>query len=134
MKSKNLIIKSARMGLCAGALIVGSMIAPTVWAQEAHVGVNIPMPNVNVQIGAPDNYVYYPKYGTYYSPIHHRYYYKDRGAWGWHEKPLGIAPDVFLKAPSVKMNFHDAPDKHHAEIVRRYPKNWAPRHDEHPNR
>jgi hypothetical protein len=134
MKKRTFVIEIVKIGLCAGALIVGSLTAWTVSAQEVHVGVNIPTPSVNVQLGAPDDYVYYPKYGTYYSPRHHRYYYQDHGAWGWHEKPIGVAPDVFLKAPSVKMNFHDTPDKHHAEIVRQYPKNWAPRHDEHPNR
>jgi hypothetical protein len=32
------------------------------------------------------------------------------------------------------MDFHDSPDKHHSDIVRKYPKNWSPRHDEHPDR
>ena len=134
MKNRTLLMKTAKTGLWAGALIVGSLAAPVVWADDVHVGVNIPAPSVNVQIGAPDDYVYYPKYGAYYSPIHHRYYYQDHGSWGWRETPPGVSPDVFLRSPSVKVNFHDAPDKHHAEIVRQYPKDWTPRHDEHPNR
>ncbi|HEY3853149.1 MAG TPA: hypothetical protein VGO67_02005 [Verrucomicrobiae bacterium] len=134
MKNRIMAMNARKVGLCAAALILGLVAAPAVRADGLHVGVNIPAPSVNVQVGAPDDYVYYPKYGTYYSPGHHRYYYQDHGAWGWREKPPGVAPDVFLKAPSVKMNFHDAPDKHHAEIARQYPKNWAPRHEEHPNR
>jgi len=129
-----LVMKTVKIALCAGAVVVGLLAASTASAQEVHVGVNVPVPSVNVQIGAPDDYVYYPKYGAYYSPSHHRYYYQEHGAWVWHDRPPGVAPEVFLKAPSVKMNFHDAPDKHHAEITRQYPKDWAPRHDEHPNR
>jgi hypothetical protein len=131
MKNKTLLMKASKTGLCVGALIIGSLAAPAVWAQDVHVGVNIPVPSVNVQIGGPTDYVYYPKYGTYYSPSLHRYYYQDHGSWGWRDRPLGVAPDVFLQAPSVKMNFHDAPDKHHADIARQYPKNWTPRHDDH---
>jgi hypothetical protein len=134
MKNKTLLMKTIKTGLSVGALIIASLAVPSVRGDDLHVGVTVPVPSVNVQVGAPDDYVYYPKYGAYYSPIHHRYYYQDHGAWGWRDKPLGVAPDVFLQAPSVKMNFHDAPDKHHADIVRQYPKDWAPRHDEHPNR
>jgi hypothetical protein len=31
-----------------------------------------------------------------------------------------------MRSPSVKMDFHDSPANHHAEIVRQYPKNWKP--------
>jgi hypothetical protein len=130
-----LMMKTGKAGLCVGALAIGFLAAPAVWAQDVHVGMNIPVPSVNVQVGAPDDYVYYPKYGAYYSPAHHRYYYQDHSSWGWNATPpAAVTPDVFLQAPSVKMNFHDAPDKHHADIVRQYPKDWAPKHDEHPNR
>ena len=134
MKNTTLLRTTVKTGLCVGAFIIASLAAPSVRGDDVHVGVNIPAPSVNVQIGAPDDYVYYPKYGAYYSPRHHRYYYQDHGAWVWRDTPLGVAPDVFLRSPSVKMDFHDAPDKHHGEITRRYPKNWTPRHDEHPNR
>ena len=134
MKNKTFLMKTAKAGLCVGALIIGSLAATSVRGDDVHVGVNIPVPSVNVQIGAPDDYVYYPKYGTYYSPRHHRYYYQEHGAWVLRDTPPGVAPDVFLQSPSVKMDFHDAPDKHHADVVRRYPKDWAPRQDVHPNR
>ncbi len=134
MKNKTLLMKTAKIGLCVGTLILGSLSAPSLWGQDVHVGVNVPLPNLNVQIGAPDDYLYYPRYGAYYSPVHHRYYYQDHNEWVLRDTPPGVTPDVFLRSPSVKMDFHDAPDKHHADIVRRYPKDWAPRHDEHPNR
>jgi hypothetical protein len=134
MKNKTLLMKATKTSLCVGALIMASLAAPSVRAGDVHVGVNIAVPDVNVQIGAPDDYVYYPQYGAYYSPRHHRYYYQDHGAWVWRDTPPLVAPDVFLRSPSVKMDWHDAPDKHHAETVRRYPKSWTPRHDEQPHR
>jgi hypothetical protein len=135
MKNKTtLLIRTAKAGLGIGAIVLGSFVASSVRADDVHVGVNIPVPSLNVQVGAPDDYVYYPKYGAYYSPSHHRYYYQDHGAWGWHTAPLGVTQGEFLRAPSVKMDFHDSPDKHHSDIVKKYPKNWSPRHDEHPDR
>ena len=35
-----------------------------------------------------------------------------------------ISADVLLASPSVKMDFHDSPDHHHADVVRKYPKNY----------
>jgi hypothetical protein len=31
-----------------------------------------------------------------------------------------------MRSPSVKMNFHDSPANHHAQVVKQYPKNWKP--------
>jgi len=31
---------------------------------------------------------------------------------------------VLLASPSVHMDFHDSPAKHHAEMIHKYPKNW----------
>jgi hypothetical protein len=40
--------------------------------------------------------------------------------------PQGVSVDVLLASPSVKMDFHDSPAKHHTEMVQKYPKNWKP--------
>jgi hypothetical protein len=79
MKNKTLLMKTIKTGLSVGALIIASLAVPSVRGDDLHVGVTVPVPSVNVQVGAPDDYVYYPKYGAYYSPIHHRYYYQDHG-------------------------------------------------------
>ena len=80
----------------------------------------------------PDNYVYYPAYGVYYSERRHDYIYRDHDRWVHHRE----APHDFRRdAPSVRMDWHDSPEKHHAEVERRYPRTWHPaateHHDEH---
>jgi len=93
--------------------------------QSINIAVTPPVvvaPPVVVQ----DDYVYYPNYSTYYNVRQHRYAYLDNGAWVSATAPSGVTAEVLLASPHVKMNFHDSPEKHHAEMVRKYPKNWAP--------
>lgn len=73
-----------------------------------------------------DDYVYYPRYGVYYSDSRHQYAYLDRGAWVAENAPRGVSIDALRASPSVKMDFHDAPANHHATVARQYPKNWKP--------
>ncbi|HSY74770.1 MAG TPA: hypothetical protein VK810_04810, partial [Dongiaceae bacterium] len=40
--------------------------------------------------------------------------------------PRGVSVDVLFASPSVRMNFHDSPANHHAEIVRQYPGHSKP--------
>ena len=84
--------------------------------------VYVPPPAVVVQ----DDYVYYPDYEVYYSGSRHQYFYMDGGAFVSRPAPRGVSVDVLFASPSVRMNFHDSPANHHAEIVRQYPKNWKP--------
>jgi hypothetical protein len=73
-----------------------------------------------------DDYVYYPAYGIYYGTRSHRYYYQEGPQWVARPAPPGVPIDKLRSAPSVKMNFHDSPAAHHAQDVRKYPKNWKP--------
>jgi hypothetical protein len=75
---------------------------------------------------AQDDYVYYPAYGVYYSSRRHQYASLVGGAWISEPAPRGVAVDALRASPSVKMDFHDAPANHHADIARQYPKNWKP--------
>jgi hypothetical protein len=75
---------------------------------------------------AQDDYVYYPGYDVYYSTYRHQYAYMDGGVWISRPAPRGVSVSVLLASPSVRMDFHDSPANHHAEMVRRYPRNWAP--------
>jgi hypothetical protein len=89
-----------------------------------------PAPSVVV---AQDDYVYYPQYEVYYSASRHQYGYREGNSWAWRPAPPHVALNVLVASPSVRMNFHDSPEKHHSEVVRSYPKNWkpAPRRDDH---
>ena len=74
----------------------------------------------------PDDYVYYPFYGIYYSNNRHQYAYLDKGIWVWNSAPETVSIDTLKASPSVKMEFHDSPEMHHVETVQKYPKNWTP--------
>jgi hypothetical protein len=71
-------------------------------------------------------YDYYPAYGVYYSRNRHEYVYRDRNRWVRHSRPGGISLDVLLASPSVRVDFHSEPWRHHDYVVRRYPRNWHP--------
>jgi hypothetical protein len=80
-----------------------------------------------------DDYVYYPSYGVYYNSGRHQYAYLNNGAWVTTPAPYGVTADVLLASPSVNMDWHDSPEKHHAEMLKQYPKNWkssGERHDQ----
>jgi hypothetical protein len=74
---------------------------------------------------AQDDYVYYPDYEIYYSSSRHQYAYLEGGAWVSRPAPRGVSVNVLLRSPSVKMDFHDSPANHHAEVVKQYPGNRA---------
>jgi hypothetical protein len=73
-----------------------------------------------------DDYVYYPNYECYYSVSRHQYAYREGNAWVARPAPRGVAVDVLVASPSVRMDFHDSPAQHHADVVKQYPKNWKP--------
>jgi len=76
-----------------------------------------------VTVVEPDDYIYYPGYELYYSNRRHYYLYRDRDRWISAQRP----PRYWNRnAPYVRMEFHDSPERHHAEIVRSYPRNWRP--------
>jgi len=79
-----------------------------------------------------DDYVYYPRYRMYYGSQSQRYFYQDGRSWVSRPEPRDISVHVLQSSPSVQVDFHDAPQAHHAQILRTYPKRWTP-HDEYQN-
>ncbi len=71
-----------------------------------------------------DDYDYYPAYETYYSRNRREYVYRDGGTWVRRPQPQGVSIDLFFAAPSVRLDFRDSPERHHATVVRSYPKTW----------
>ena len=94
--------------------------------QGAGITITPPVVAAAPPVVVQDNYVYYPSYGIYYNSGRHQYAYLQGGAWVWAPAPSGVSVDVLLASPSVNMDFHDSPAKHHAEMVQKYPKNWKP--------
>lgn len=72
-----------------------------------------------------DDYVYYPKYEVYYSPGTREYVYYNNGTWVRTTSPSQVWAADIAGAPSVRMDFHDSPEHHHAEIARAYPRTWT---------
>ena len=91
------------------------------------------------EVGVTDDYVYYPGYEVYYSYSRHDYLYRDGNVWVRGPAPRGVSVTVLRASPSVRMDFHDSPMRHHETVVHSYPRNWRPggpaaheekRHDE----
>ena len=73
-----------------------------------------------------DNYVYYPGQEVYYNSTRHQYVYRDGKSWVTRPEPPRTAVKTLPSAPSVPVQFHDAPERHHSDIVKEYPKTWKP--------
>jgi len=73
-----------------------------------------------------DDYVYYPTYEVYYSPASREYVYYNGSTWVREATPRQPWAADVRSSPSVPMVFHDAPERHHGEIVRQYPRSWKP--------
>ena len=83
-------------------------------------------PPVETAVVMQDDYVYYPGYDVYYSSNRRQYLWQEQGAWVSRPAPRSVSINVLLGSPSVKMDFHDSPAQHHAAVVQKYPRNWAP--------
>jgi len=107
--------------LLLAAVVLASMTGCVGYVQGPRADVYV-APDVVVE----DEYIYYPGYDVYYNSSRHQYAYLEGGAWVSRPAPRGVSINVLLASPSVRMNFHDSPANHHAEMVQKYPKNWRP--------
>ena len=127
MKNKKLFFKTNGVGFILGAVLLTILTANTGYAGGLNVGIVVAPPVVVVAppvVVVQDDYVYYPNYGIYYNSQRHQYAYLENGAWVSQPAPQGVSVDVLLASPSVRMDFHDSPANHHAEMLQKYPKNW----------
>jgi hypothetical protein len=123
-----------KAGFVLGAVLLTALANGVSSANGQGVGVTVTAPVVVVPaVVAQDNYVYYPSYGTYYNSSQKQYAYMNNGAWVTTPMPFGVTADVLQASPSVRMDWHDSPEKHHAEMQKQYPKDWkssGERHDQ----
>jgi hypothetical protein len=122
MDYKKLFFKTDNVGFVLSAVLLGSLTGCAGYVDRPQQGSVYVEPAFAVQ----NDYVYYPNYEVYYNSSRHQYAYREGNAWVSRPAPRGVAVNVLMASPSVKMNFHDSPANHHAEIVRQYPKNWKP--------
>jgi len=132
MNNKKPFFNTNKAGFVLGAVLLVTLTERVGYAGGLTIGVNIapvvvtPPVVVAPVVVVPDNYVYYPNYGVYYNSSRHQYAYLKDKAWVLQPTPQGISVDALQASPSVRMDFHDSPANHHAEMMRKYPKNWAP--------
>jgi hypothetical protein len=118
-------LKNPKIGFVLSAVLLGTLTGCVV-DQPHQRSAYVAPPVVETTVVEQDDYVYYPDYQVYYNSRRHQYAYLEGGAWVSRPAPRGVTVNVLVASPAVKMNFHDAPANHHAEIVRQYPKNWRP--------
>jgi hypothetical protein len=124
MNDKNLSFSSGKAGLVLGVVLLGALTGCVAYVDRPAQG--SVYENNSAVFLVQDDYVYYPSYECYYSVSRHQYAYREGNAWVARPAPRGVTVNVLLASPSVKMNFHDAPERHHAAVVQQYPKNWKP--------
>jgi hypothetical protein len=85
-----------------------------------------PVVRVEPAVVVQDDYVYYPGYQVYYSNTRRQYIYQEGRTWVTRPSPPRVSVDVLFASPSVRLDFHDSPERHHATVVRQYPRHWEP--------
>ena len=110
------------LGLVVLAMLAGCADSPP-WSSTSKVPTN---GQLQAALGRKSSFVYFTSYEIYYDRNYSQYTYWDGSVWiTGTEPPQGISTDLLLASPSVVMNFHDAPEWHHAAVVRNYPRNWG---------
>ena len=121
---KHFFPKAGPIGLLLSVAVVAGLAGCVRYVDRPHSR------NVYVEpapvFAEQEEYVYYPGYQMYYGSHSHRYYYQDGPTWVARPVPRGVSVGVLFASPSVTLDFHDGPAKHHAEVSRRYPKTWKP--------
>jgi hypothetical protein len=123
MNNKTPFFKTSTAGFVVCAGLVGALTGCVVHEDWPSARVDGPLPATVV---VQNDYVYYPNYGVYYNQSRSQYAYQENGAWVSRPSPRGVSVDMLRASPSVKMNFHDPPENHHATVVQQYPKTWKP--------
>jgi hypothetical protein len=126
MNNKKHFFKTNQAGLVLGAMLLAALTQGAGSADAQSIGITVTPPVVVAPIVVADDYVYYPNYGVYYNSRRHQYYYLRGDVWVTQPAPEGVSVEVLLASPSVAMEFHDSPEKHHAEMLKKYPRDWKP--------
>ena len=122
MKIQTISFPKNKVGLVLSVACLGTLTGCVGYVDHPAQGSVYVEPGIVFQ----DDYVYYPQYESYYSVSRHEYAYREGNAWVSRPAPRGVSENELRASPSVKMNFHDSPAQHHADVVKQYPKNWKP--------
>lgn len=125
MKSRLLNLMGVSLGVLLGLFVLG-LLAGCSGAPRWGAWSKRPSPaQIQAVLGRQESYVYIPAYEVYYNGAAARYVFWDGGDWvSTREPPYEVSLEELLTAPSVVMDFQDHPARHHAAVVRRYPRDW----------
>jgi hypothetical protein len=126
MNNKKHFFKPKQAGFVLGAVLLAALTEGVNNADAQPVSITLNPPVVVAPAVVSENYVYYPNYGVYYNSRRHQYIYLKGDAWVTQPAPYGVSAAVLMASPSVDMDFHDSPEKHHAEMLKKYPHDWKP--------
>ncbi len=125
MKSRLLNFAGIRLRALLGLLLLG-LLAGCADSPRWGAWSRRPSPaQTQAALGRQDSYVYIPAYEIYYNGTGARYVFWNGADWvSSREPPYEVSLEELLTAPSVVMDFHDHPARHHAAVVLRYPRDW----------
>ena len=126
MNNKQHFFKPKQAGFVLGAVLLAALTEGVSNAGAQTIGITVTPPVVVAPVVIPENYVYYPNYGIYYNSRRHQYMYLKGDVWVTQPAPEGVTVEVLMASPSVDMDFHDSPERHHAEMLKKYPHDWKP--------
>lgn len=119
------------LGLVLSAALLPMLFGCVADSSRSSVRVHASSGYTRTDVIMEDDYVYYPGYEVYYSSNRHSYIYRDGRNWVTRPAPPRVAIEVLLASPSLRVDFRDSPERHHADMVKRYPRNWRPAGDNH---
>jgi hypothetical protein len=125
MINKKHFPKAKQAGFVLGAVLLAALTKDVGSASAQGIAITVTPPGV-APVVVSDDYVYYPNYGVYYNSHRQQYHYLRDNVWVTQSAPEGVSAAVLLASPGVNMDFHDSPEKHHAEMLKRYPRDWKP--------
>ncbi len=124
--TKHTLRKADKAGIVAGAALLALLTGCMAGRSNQREGYRIrPGGQVQASVAIQDDYDYYPSYQVYYNRSRNEYVYRDGFAWVTRPEPRGVTVAVLFASPSVRLDFHDAPSRHHRSVVRTYPKTWT---------
>jgi hypothetical protein len=126
MNVKNNFFKIGEFRIALGVVLLATLTGCVGYIRGPRAEVYVAPPVVETGVVVEDDYVYYPGYDVYYNSSRRQYAYLEGGAWVSRSAPRGVSINVLLASPSVRMDFHDSPAHHHAEMIQKYPRNWRP--------
>lgn len=119
-------LNRSQISCAVGVTLLGVLTGCVVEGQHRVYAPAPPAVRVETQVVVQDDYVYYPSYEVYYSSSRHNYVYLEGRTWVTRPSPPRVSVGVLFASPSVHLDFHDSPARHHTTVIKQYPRHWAP--------